>query len=51
MKVISEVKEITCSSCKTKLEYEPKDIQIQTTFIINQPYVCCPICGHKIFIQ
>ena len=48
MKVISEIKEITCSSCKTKLEYEPKDIQ--TTFITNQPYVCCPICGHKIFI-
>ena len=48
MKVISEVKEIICSSCKTKLEYEPKDIQ--TTFITNQPYVCCPICRHKIFI-
>ena len=33
MKIISESKQITCSNCKTKLEYEPKDIQTAFDFL------------------
>lgn len=48
MKIINESKQVVCSYCKTKLEYEPKDIR--TAFITNAPYILCPCCGNKIFI-
>lgn len=49
VKIIEEEKEIKCPWCKTKLAYTSKDIRL--AFIVNEPYIECPVCGLKIFIE
>ena len=57
MKVIergSPVKKITCSTCKSKLEYEPSDLvkngaDFETSGV--NYYIVCPVCNEKITVQ
>ena len=47
MEIIKETKLKTCHYCGTKLRYNTDDIH--TAWIINAPYIICPVCGHKLF--
>lgn len=49
VRVIDEEKKIYCKNCKTNLIYTWRDIR--TTFVTNDAYVDCPVCGNKIFIN
>lgn len=48
MEVIEETKIVKCKDCHSQLKFTSKDIE--TTWITNDPFVRCPVCGNRIFI-
>ena len=48
-------KTITCSNCKSELEYEPSDVYSFTDHFIEESktteYIKCPVCNKAITVQ
>lgn len=49
MEIIKNKKKTICKNCHTELIFTPDDIK--TKFILNSPYITCPVCNNDIYIE
>lgn len=49
MEIIKNKKKTVCKNCHTELIFTPDDIK--TKFILNSPYITCPVCHNDIYIE
>lgn len=40
---------VYCKNCNCKIEFSKKDIQ--TSFLLDETYIICPECKHKIYFD
>lgn len=48
-KVVEEEREVKCPYCKYKIRYTSEDVS--SIWLLKYPYIICPVCGERIFIE
>jgi DNA-directed RNA polymerase subunit RPC12/RpoP len=48
-KVVEEEREVKCPYCKYKIRYTSEDVR--SIWLLKYPYIICPVCGERIFIE
>lgn len=56
VKILKKRNKIKCNVCKSKLTFEPEDVQekhckLSNTYEVNFYYIICPVCKAKVLIN